>query len=73
MRKFIIDMRLSPTQLEAFYAGQVSHVWVRDINGLSLQFPLQHLRPFVDHHGVQGRFELKVQHNNRLQSINRIH
>ncbi|MEM9622470.1 MAG: DUF2835 family protein [Pseudomonadota bacterium] len=71
MRTFTIDMRLNRTQLEAFYAGQVSHVWVRDVNGVRLQFPLQHLRPFIDHNGVRGRFTLQVKPDNSLLSIKR--
>ena len=73
MRTFQIDLHLSATQIESYYAGSVQYVWARDRRGISIQFPLTALRPFVTHSGVQGRFELQVNADNRMQNIRRIH
>ncbi|MFT7652458.1 MAG: hypothetical protein ACI9UU_001566, partial [Candidatus Azotimanducaceae bacterium] len=33
-------------------------VWARNVNGVSLRFPLASLRPIIGHTGIQGRFRL---------------
>ena len=70
-RKYIVDIQLSRTQLEAFYAGSVTQVSANDIHGLRLQFPLSSLRPFVDYNGVRGLFVISVDSSNRLHDIQR--
>lgn len=69
LSRYVVDILLSAEQIEQFYAGAVTSVWVRDVQGLSLQFPLRSLRPFIGHHGVSGRFVLCVNQDNRLVSI----
>ena len=71
-RQYVINLSLSREQLEQFYAGRVSQVWDRDRHGVSIQFPLQALRPFVSHVGVHGRFRLKVGLDSRLLSIDKM-
>ena len=63
---------LTKPQLEQFYAGSVQAVQVRDINGLKIRFPLSALRPYVDHTGVSGVFEIQVSQDNRLSGIRQI-
>ncbi|MEM7001373.1 MAG: DUF2835 family protein, partial [Pseudomonadota bacterium] len=58
-------------QLETYYAGAVRFVWARTRQGQSIQFPLAHLRRFVSHTGVQGRFRLQVV-DQRLECIDRV-
>lgn len=41
-------------------------------NGQRLQFPAESLRPFVTHDGVHGEFVLRVDANNKLQTIERV-
>ncbi|MEM7078195.1 MAG: DUF2835 family protein [Pseudomonadota bacterium] len=70
-RRYTVEIVLTAQQIENFYAGQVSAVWVRDIRGVAVQFPLSSLRQFVGHNGVHGRFVLTVGSDNRLVSIAR--
>lgn len=72
MQKFIVPLRLTAAQLEAFYAGEVRNVWARTETGLKVQFPLDALRPYVLHDGVSGRFELTTDRQHRLQDIKRL-
>ena len=65
-------IRLTKLQLEQFYAGSVRDVQVREQGGLRIQFPLEHLRQFVGHNGVEGWFEITVSGDNRLTGIRKL-
>ncbi|MBL3591728.1 MAG: DUF2835 family protein [gamma proteobacterium endosymbiont of Lamellibrachia anaximandri] len=41
-------------------------------DGRRIEFPANSLRPFVTKSGVQGRFELLIDDNNRLQRLDRL-
>ncbi len=56
----------------AYYAGAAKAVIVRASDGRRIQFPAEHLRPFVTHQGVYGEFVLVYDANNRLQSLKRV-
>ena len=71
-RRYIVDICLTPRQLEAFYAGNVDQVSALDRAGRRLQFPLASLRPHVSHHGVRGAFELGTDAGNRLLYLRRL-
>ena len=70
-RRYVVDMYLSPSQLQSFYAGNVNQVSSRDRRGVRVQFPLQSLRQFIGHEGVRGSFILSVDAQNRLLGIER--
>ena len=70
--QYVINISLTREQLEAFYAGHVNQVWARDAHGVSIQFPLQALRPYITHTGVRGCFKLRVSSEQRLLSIDKI-
>ncbi len=56
----------------ALYAGRVKNVSAVSETGLRVVFPGNILHRFVTHDGVYGRFELCIDTNNRLQSIERL-
>lgn len=57
--KYRFSLNLSSDEYLRFYKSQARHVLVQSIEGLTIRFPAEHLRPFVDHDGVHGRFELE--------------
>ena len=71
-RQYFVNLRLTPEQIKAFYAGNVSQVSARDRQGVRLVFPIQSLRRFIDHNGISGSFLLTVDAHNRLQSLERL-
>lgn len=71
-RSYLVDITFSIEQIQSYYAGQVSAVWARDVQGVRLQFPLTALRPFVDHQGIRGRFRIDVDAGSRLKGIVRV-
>ncbi len=56
----------------AYYQGAAQNVVVDLANGLRVQFPAVNLRPFITHDGIQGEFILRVDAQNKLQSIEKI-
>ena len=54
------------------YQGAAQSVVVDLAGGLRVQFPAVNLRPFVTHDGVQGEFILRVDAQNKLQSLERV-
>lgn len=70
-REYIVDLYLTPEQMQAFYAGRVQQVSARDYYGRRIQFPVSVLRPYVDKNGVRGRFVLEVDPQSKLRTIRR--
>lgn len=71
-RQYLVDLRLTAAQLNAYYAGSVQQVSARDRRGVRLQFPLASLRPYVGHNGIRGTFCLRVDGRNRLLGLDKI-
>ena len=72
MSSYTVQLNLTADQLKQYYAGQVKYVWARDVRGVSVQFPLTALRPFVTHNGVSGLFKIRVSGENRLLGIDQV-
>ena len=70
--RYVVDIVLTELQIHTLYAGLADQVVARDVRGVTLQFPLQRLRPFVSRTGVRGRFVLEVDADHRLQGISRL-
>ncbi len=54
------------------YTGLAKSVHTRTQEGKSIRFPADILRKFVTHEGVEGRFAIYFDANNRFQKIERI-
>lgn len=65
-------MSLSVAKTESIYQGQVKYIIVVTDQGLKIQLPANNFRPFVGSDGIQGRFRLVTDENNRLQRIEKI-
>ena len=72
MREYRFRIALSAERYLAHYQGVVHGVVVTADDGTRLEFPAENLRPFVTHDGVYGRFSLRVDANNKLQSLQRL-
>jgi glucose-6-phosphate isomerase len=55
-----------------FYQGQARHVSAVADDGSRVKFPAEHLRPFVMHDGVKGRFELVCDENYKFVALRKI-
>ncbi len=55
-----------------YYQGQVKNVVVTDDLGLKIQIPLHHFKPFVQHQGLIGRFELTTSSEGKFIALKKI-
>lgn len=69
MKVHRVSLSIPAERYVALYAGKVTSVRAVTEEGLRVQFPGKVLNRFVTHEGLYGRFELKIDNNNRLQSI----
>lgn len=70
----VLHVRLSipGDEMLRYYRGTASSVNAVSEEGPRVQFPASALRPFVDARGIQGRFALHFNPQNRLQRIIRL-
>ncbi|VAX10380.1 hypothetical protein MNBD_GAMMA26-160 [hydrothermal vent metagenome] len=55
-----------------YYQGAASAVIVHAEDGRRVQIPANSLRPFVGQQGIQGRFEIMLDQNNKLIDITKL-
>ena len=69
-----LRFRLHLTQEQAlrYYQGSARAVVVRAENGQRIQFPAEHIRPFIGQDGVQGYFSIQFDHHHKLIGIKRL-
>ncbi len=72
MREYRFRLSIPAEEYLAYYQGAACEVVVTLNSGVNLQFPAESLRSFVSHVGVYGRFVLRVDDNNKLQSLERV-
>ena len=65
-------LRLSRDEAMRYYQGSATSVVVRAENGQRLQFPAEHIRRFIDQHGVNGVFIISFDNDNKLIGLKRI-
>jgi hypothetical protein len=65
-------LRISPEAYLDYYRGLVRFVIVPTTNGERLQFPANLLVKFVTREGVEGRFALVCDANNKCVELQRI-
>ena len=71
LRSLIINLAISSEEFQRLYVGSAQHVVARSLDGRSVRFPANILRPFVLHNGIRGQFEIVFDEDNRFQSISR--
>ncbi len=65
-------MRVGRDEAMRYYRGEALAVRVITESGQSLQFPALHIRRFINQQGINGRFQISFDSNNKLKSIERI-
>ena len=72
MPSSFFNLSISAQEYLRVYRGSARQVVVRGGDGASLSFPAEHLRRFVSHDGVQGRFELRYDASNKFVSLEKL-
>jgi len=63
---------LPPDEALRYYQGKARVVVVIADNGQRIQFPAEHIRPFIEQSGVQGYFSIQFDDDNKLLDLRRI-
>ena len=66
---FYIQLDISTTDFQNYYANNVKNVIAISNDGRKIQFPANILQKFVSHAGIQGLFKLTVDPDSKFQSI----
>lgn len=62
--RFILN--IPADTLLSYYRGNARNVIAKCLDGSTIRFPVENLRPFVTHTGVSGKFVIRYDDNNRL-------
>ena len=65
-------MAISADEASRYYRGTDRFVVVTAENGQKLQFPAQHIRPFIDQLGVRGLFSIQFDDDNKLIGLKKL-
>lgn len=66
------SLRLTPSEVLAYYDGAVDWVQVRATDGRRLRFPFRLLRPHVTADGVAGTFEMDIDSTGSCMELRRV-
>lgn len=72
MKHYFFNLNISYMDCENLYLPSMNTCMVTDDNGKRIQLPTMNLRTFVTKNGIQGRFRLTVDENNKLKSFEKI-
>ncbi len=72
MLHYTFRLGLSTEQLLALYRGEAQRLSVVSEQGLRIELPVHHLRRFVGHGGIHGRFRLTTDENHRFIDLERL-
>lgn len=72
MRRYEFEMTLSAQKTRAIYEGQARYILVETDRGLKLQFPAANFYRYVTADGIQGRFSVKIDADNKLVEMRKV-
>jgi len=68
--RFVLN--ISAREVMRYYRGEVNMVAVTAEDGTTVRFHASNLRPYLNHAGVQGRFLLRFDQQNKLVELRRL-
>jgi len=72
MRNFEFTMALSAQKTRAIYAGQARFILVETDQGMKLQLPAANFLDYVGADGIQGRFRVGIDDDNKILTLQRL-
>jgi hypothetical protein len=72
MQTFYFTLSLKYELCERLYVPGIHTVIMTDDNGKRVQLPVKNLRPHVSPIGINGRFRLVTDDNNKMKSFEKI-
>lgn len=71
-RFFRFQLSLTYEECRQYYEGTYVAIQVMAHTGQTVQFPAEHIRPFVTAQGVTGIFEMEVDQMNKFKSLKKL-
>lgn len=72
MQDIVVKLSISADKYKLLYQGAVQTVYARAIDGRSVQFPADILRPFLLRHGIEGVFRIRFDEKGKYQGIDKL-
>lgn len=72
MRIFEFSMALPTQKTRAIYAGRARFILVETDQGLKLQLPAANFLDYVSAEGIQGRFSVSIDDDNKILALRRV-
>ncbi len=72
MQAVVVSLNIPREEYLRVYQGAARSVLAWDSLGRKISFPVKVLQPFVSHEGVQGKFRLEFDEQNRFVAIKRL-
>lgn len=72
LRSIYVQLNIPPDEFKLLYEGVAKSVNARSLDGRTVKFPANILRPFVSHSGVVGTFAIHFSEDNRFNRIEKI-
>ncbi|WP_338292424.1 DUF2835 family protein [Planctobacterium marinum] len=72
MKSYFFSLNINYLDCENLYLPQLNTCMMTSDSGERVQLPTKNLRPFVTKTGIQGRFRLLVDENNKIKSFEKI-
>jgi len=65
-------LNLTREQALRYYQGTARAIAVTTTNGQKLQFPAEHIRPFIGQTGISGYFSIQFDQDNKLIGLKQL-
>lgn len=72
MKRYTFTLSIPYDELMLYYSGQVHRVFVYTEQGVSIELEALHFRSYIDSSGIQGRFQLFTDDNNKFLSLEKV-
>lgn len=72
MPSVVLDIALPADKFMAVYQGVASRVVVQSRDGRKINLAARHLRPFLNHSGIYGSFELSFSDTGSFVSLRKL-
>lgn len=72
MKVYFFSVSVAYAECEKLYSSSSNSAVLTADSGERVQMPIVNLRPFVDRQGLNGRFRLIIDGQNKVKSFNKI-
>ncbi|MDH5353569.1 MAG: DUF2835 domain-containing protein [Gammaproteobacteria bacterium] len=70
-RTYEFTMQLSAEKTRIIYQGQARFLLVTTDHGIKLQLPAQNFRSYVTNEGINGRFSVEIDEDNKILQLSK--